>query len=119
MKAKGTLLSKCNRRPPSSTRGYSSEWQRIRAEVFREWHIPPAIARHMHIHHTPRWPSLGRDHSLYHLLPVPHSNHSRHTLGETHAGIPAAWHKAVPGEGELFAPVDLEQPARFDPREWE
>jgi hypothetical protein len=118
VKAKGTLLAKCNRRPPSSMRGYSSEWQRIRAETFRLWHIPPWIARGMHVHHFPRYVP-GTDHRKYRLLPLPGPEHSRHTILETHAGRPAEWRRTVPPAGELFAETELLQDARFDLAEWE
>ena len=105
-------------RPPSSTRGYGAEWRRIRAEVFALWHIPPGIAKAMHVHHHPRWPTLGRDHRAYCLLPAPGPDHSRNTIRETRRGVRAAWPDAVPAAGELFAPCDLVQPRRFDPEDW-
>jgi hypothetical protein len=105
-------------RPHAGVRGYGAEWRGIRAEIFRLWHIPSEIARGMHVHHHPRWPTLGRDHRLYHLLPVPNREHARNTMRETHRGVPAAWPAAVAPLGELFAPVDLRQPVRFNLEEW-
>ena len=82
------------------------------SEVLLRWAIPLGFAREhgIAVHHFPRYPLLGPDHSRYRLTPIPHGYHSSHTTAETHRGVKAAWREATPGDGELFSVLDLRQP---------
>ena len=86
-------------RPPSSQRGYGQDWPEVRARVLRLWHIPESLWPLLDVDHHPAWPSLGRDHSRYYLLPAPHGVHSQKTRRATLRGQKAGWRKAVPAPG--------------------
>ena len=98
-------------RPPSSQRGYGQDWPEVRARILAEWAIPLDFAaeHRIDIDHFPCWPSLGRDHSRYILLPGP----ARGARAEDPAAGGARAYRRVeaggPAPGELFADIDMAQ----------
>jgi len=68
-------------RPSSSARGYDRDWQKLRAERLKgqACSIPTCSAVANHLHHDPDYPTLGRDHRRYQLIPLCGQHHSQLT----------------------------------------
>ena len=60
-------------------RGYDGSWKIAREAALTKAGIPKHLWRFYQVHHSPAYPSLGKDHSLYTLTPMPTGEHSSET----------------------------------------
>ena len=67
-------------RPSASSRGYNTEWKKIRARVLRNAGIPMQDWNLYDVHHKPDYnPIIEPDHNKYELFPLLHGMHSSET----------------------------------------
>lgn len=70
-------------RPSASSRGYNSQWRKVRAEVLRAYGIPRDLWSLYDVDHRPPYnPTVEPDHRKYELVPMLHADHSRKTATE-------------------------------------
>jgi hypothetical protein len=65
-------------------RGYDGSWKVAREKALRAAGIPHHLWKFYQVHHSIAYPSLGKDHSLYKLRPLPTGEHSSET--DAHGG---------------------------------
>jgi hypothetical protein len=65
-------------RPSSASRGYGTEWRKIREQVLSSHNIPKYMWSMYDIHHEPAYDaSKEPDHTKYRLTPMLHEEHSK------------------------------------------
>jgi 5-methylcytosine-specific restriction enzyme A len=76
-------VKQSNTRVSSTRRGYGRGWQKIRADVLRQYGIHREDWPKYDVDHVPRYdPIVEPDHRKYTLIPRLHAEHSKKTVRE-------------------------------------